>query len=83
MSTLKDINKDLDEITINVEKVHTKFSPLKTKYTSTFNNERDTRPPFPSYPRNYHPPLHEEERRRSYSPKKYNNYSGEDDYDQD
>jgi len=43
---------------------------MKTKYTSTFNKERDYRPPPPSYPRNYHPPLQEEERRRSYSPKK-------------
>ena len=78
MSTLKDINKDLDEITINVEKVHTKFSPMKSKYTF---KEREYKPPAPSYPRNYHPPLHEEERRRSYSPKKYNNYDSGDNYD--
>ncbi|CDW71177.1 UNKNOWN [Stylonychia lemnae] len=83
MSTLKDINKDLDEITINVEKVHNKFSPLKPKYTSTFTKERENKPPPPTYPRNYHPPLHEQERRRSYSPKKYDNYQGDDDYDPD
>jgi hypothetical protein len=61
ITTIKDINKELDDISFAVEKVHTRFSPLKRKLTASFNR---------SGPRNYHPPLNEEERRRSFSPRK-------------
>jgi peptidoglycan hydrolase CwlO-like protein len=50
MNSLKDINKDLDDITDKVEKVYNKFTPYKKKTESIVPQKR-------SDSRNYHPPL--------------------------
>ena len=51
MTTLRDINRDLDDLSFSVENVHTKFSPYKSKFAGSFG-KRDH-----DVPRNYHPPM--------------------------
>ena len=70
MNTLRDVNKDLDSIGFDVEKVHTKFSPSRSRLNISFKQDQGSNTKITGPARNYHPPTHEEERRRSFSPRK-------------
>lgn len=63
MNTLREINLDLDNIVVDVERVYSKFSTAKK-----------VPPKEPSYvsqeKRNYHGPLDREEMKRSFSPQR-------------
>ena len=49
MSTLKEINFDLDEISMEVESVYVKYTPQKSRAYESDRDNNDLR--------NYHPPL--------------------------
>ena len=70
MNTLRDVNKDLDSVGFDVEKVHTKFSPSRSRLSISFKQDQGINTKITGPARNYHPPTHEEERRRSFSPRK-------------
>jgi len=53
MDILKEINKDMDDVTYNVDKIYAKHaSPYKAKVDRSMSR---------SVERNYHPPLSQEE----------------------
>lgn len=56
MDSLKDINSELDDLSFSVEKIHTKYSPIKPRETAAKSNYQN------NVNRNYHGPVTKEQK---------------------